>query len=357
MSKNSHSKILNLSITIVGLFFYGNFVSAEALSLPKDSEGWTIFTPSDDSRIMYVSADGNDSTGTVYDDDDAALGGNPFNPSGPINSFATYMAAYANTRDGYPDWVLFKRGDTFYQTVGSSHRSGRSDTEPFLVGAYGASGTSPLLKIGFMEGINIARTSPSVPSVARFMAFVGIKFYAYTRNPQDPEYVGGSGGGGFGAIAYNPGNEIKNILIEGCNFSYQSGNGIQSGNGAELATDFDIRRNVFAYSYSISSHAQGFYSYLTDRILLEENIFDHNGWLVQSYDGGQAGGQATMFNHNTYFASVSNNVFRGNIFMRPSSMQNKFTAEYDSVNNIIENNLYIDGEIGIGMGTNYLNHE
>ena len=52
-------------------------------------------------------------------------------------------------------------------------------------------------------------------------------------------------------------------------------------------------------------------------VLLEENIFDHNGWYVQQPDNtnnNSEGGQATMFNHNTYFSDSSDTISRRNIF-------------------------------------------
>ena len=103
-----------------------------------------------------------------------------------------------------------------------------------------------------------------------------------------------------------------------------------------------------------------------NNLLLEENIFDHNGWLVQSYDNTAANGQATMFNHNIYTCAVTNTVYRKNLFMRASSIGTKFTAP-DAASNllmvtatdvkitglVIDDNLYIDGEICIGLSGNY----
>ena len=52
--------------------------------LPKDENGWTIFTPSADTRIMYVSnSEGDDSTATYYAASDTNIAVNPFNPSPP----------------------------------------------------------------------------------------------------------------------------------------------------------------------------------------------------------------------------------------------------------------------------------
>ena len=54
--------------------------TGSALDLPIDNNGWTIFTPSSDTRIMYVSVSGNDSTGAVYNSKSFS---DLFNPSLP----------------------------------------------------------------------------------------------------------------------------------------------------------------------------------------------------------------------------------------------------------------------------------
>ena len=78
-----------------------------------------------------------------------------------------------------------------------------------------------------------------------------------------------------------------------------------------------------------------------------------DGTLKRGEDGI---GTGTVFNHNTYFAGAKNTTFINNIFMRGSNMNNKFTSPYGDSSNInIIDNLYISGNIGIGIGTNYLN--
>ena len=91
---------------IIVLFFSAQPAICGHIILPQDSNGWTVFTPSADTRIMYVSATGNDSTGQIYSSTSEEVGSNPFNPSKNILPFATYEAAYANVRWGYPDWIL-----------------------------------------------------------------------------------------------------------------------------------------------------------------------------------------------------------------------------------------------------------
>ena len=147
-----------------------------------------------DSRIMYVSTTGNNSTGQVYSKPSVEVGGDSFKPAGAIRPFATYAAVFANVRNGYPDWILFKRGETFYQAIESNVRSGRSNAEPFLIGAYGSSDLSTLLKIGIKTGISITKANCNHGTLKYIVVF-DLRFCSHTRNPTDPEYIDSNGGG------------------------------------------------------------------------------------------------------------------------------------------------------------------
>ena len=320
-------------------------IIAAQINLPKDADGWTIFTPSADSIIVYVSASGNDGTGKVYAPTDTALGFDPFKPTVPINAYATYAAAYAQTRNGYPDWILVRRGDTFYEAIGTQIRDGRNANEPFLITAYGSSGLSPVFKTG--ANLALRRVNTGID----WFAISGIDFYAHTRNPDDDNYTGTSGANGFNQYI-RAGESSQGILVEGCKFRFYTGNAFN--NYGVSANGIVFRRCIILDTYSSGiGHSQGMWMYKCP-ITLEECIFDHNGWYSQAGSGGI--GEATMFNHNTYFAEATNTTFSGNIFMRGSSMNNKFTAgggTGSSHDITFDNNLYIDGEIGIGIGSNY----
>ncbi len=111
--------------------------------LPVDQDGWTIFTPSADTRLLYVSSSaGDDAAGVAYAAADAAVGADPFRPVGPVHAFKTIAAAQKLAREGFPDWVLLKRGDSWRENPGV--RSGRSASEPSLIAAYG-DGPRPVL--------------------------------------------------------------------------------------------------------------------------------------------------------------------------------------------------------------------
>ncbi|MCB0361023.1 MAG: hypothetical protein KDD44_15345, partial [Bdellovibrionales bacterium] len=78
--------------------------------LPKDSNGWSVFLPSADSRLIYVSSStGNDATGQVYSLASSAVGNNPRIPRNSIAAYRTIDAAMMQVRTGAPDWILLRQ--------------------------------------------------------------------------------------------------------------------------------------------------------------------------------------------------------------------------------------------------------
>ena len=153
---------------------------------------------------------------------------------------------------------------------------------------------------------------------------------------------------------------MGSILLEDNLFNYFSKAVTIHGGGDFL--DIVFRRNIVLNSFSEDSHSQGIYASHTS-ILMEENIFDHNGWYKQQLGEGNetAEGQATMFNHNTYFSNANYTISRNNIFLRASSIHQKWTAnapkysvedEIMSSNLLMDGNLFVGGEIGISAGGN-----
>ena len=205
---------------------------------------------------MYVSQNGNDATGTVYN---SASFSDPFKPTSP-NTFKTYAAAFTHMRNGYPDWILFKRGDTFIEmplggtTYGTSLRSGRSRTEPSLLGAYGA-GELPLMKMGILTpGFNICSTNDPLSQI-KYIAIVGIHCYGYTRDPTSIDFVLNNDnvwGQGTSGLVSIYGHNISSILLEGCKVVYcKGGIGVQADSSTTPQTrpSIEIRRNILVHNY------------------------------------------------------------------------------------------------------------
>ncbi|MGL1902425.1 MAG: hypothetical protein OCC49_09835 [Fibrobacterales bacterium] len=339
-----------MKLSVIPLYLFLTCITLPVTSfaqntLPRDGDGWTLFIPHAETQIVYVSTSGNDATGAAYTATDAAIGEDPFLPTGQVKPFKTIKAAAAAVRSGKPDWVLLKRGDVWVNE-GLQKMSGLSKDAPFLYASYGTAQERPLLKTG--KGGGIGYCCKSFNNVA----FVDLDFYAHTRNPDDPDYISGEGSGGFKVFVGDTWTGTG-MLIEGCRFRFYTGNTVQAWGTLD---DVVVRRTVILDNYSTESHSQGFYI-AGIGVTLEECVFDHNGWYKQQVDKGnkQVDGQATMFNHNTYFANPHNVVMRNNLFLRASSIGNKFTAndgEGSASNIVIDNNLYVEGEIAMSIGGN-----
>ena len=317
-----------------------------------DQSGWSVIAPSKDSRIIYVSSsNGDDDLGEFYEPDDLADIASPEN----IQPFRTIKAAMENVRDGYPDWVLLLRGDVWVVSEEIYFKSGRSVQERSVFSSYGDHTERPLVK-------SSAPVAFRIWTDTNFVVFKGIGLYGYKRDPLSHDFAGwGSDNETIGISIYAPpGIEMRAILLEDNDINFMTHGISVPGNGQ--VTDLVVRRNIIRNSYSEDQHSQGMYAANTSA-LLEENVFSHNGWYKrQEYDANdKEEGQATIFNHNTYFSSSKNTIFRKNIFIGASSIHNKWTAiqsatekqdRIESGNILIENNLYVEGEIGISAGGN-----
>src|SRR4051812_27504320 len=83
-------------------------------AVSTDAAGWTVVTAAADTRAIYVSNSGGNDANTGL------------SQSAPIKTLAK---AQSLVRDGYADWVLLKRGDTF-ESFGEWRKRGRSAQEP-----------------------------------------------------------------------------------------------------------------------------------------------------------------------------------------------------------------------------------
>lgn len=102
-------------------------------TLPQqDANGWSILTPSADSRLIYVSTSGDDGTAQTYTSVSAEVGADLYNP-GAVLPYATLDAALAQARAGYPDYILLRRGDTWTRTAAIAMKAGRSATERMVL--------------------------------------------------------------------------------------------------------------------------------------------------------------------------------------------------------------------------------
>jgi len=273
-------------------------------------DGWTVFAPHAETRLVYVSASEGDDANDGLD------------PARPVRSLAR---GYELLREGRPDWLLLKRGDVWEnETLGMWRRSGISPDAPVLISSYGEDGPRPLIRTGSAHAFQTKHDE-----TVRHVAIVGVAFEAHERTTEDScvaiRWLASGGG----------------LLVEDCLFrSYATNIVIQDVGGAGLE-DIRIRRSIVIDAYTSGGHAQGLFCKDAHGILIEGCLFDHNGWKAQ-----EPGAERTIFNHNIYIQNDCTDVtVRDNIISRGAShgLQARPGAT-------IEDNVFIANAIAILLG-------
>lgn len=284
--------LVNCILPVNGIYAQNSYLIGESSSVTN--EGWTLIQPSADSRIVYVSSStGNDTNDGLS----------------PDKAVKTLARANSLMRNGYPDHMLLKRGDLWKDESLGGFKSGRSEKERMLISYYGTSGKRPLVKCS-------SNFIDHGGKVYGNFAVVGLELVGYKMDPKDP---------GYDLAAKHPNIRLvgggDNILLEDCKIQYMEI--VVQGYNGNTYGNFKLRRNIITDVYAHgtttgnSSRPSGIYAENTDGLLIEENVFDHNGWHSDIPDAN-----ANMYNHNLYIQTnnVGNKVVvRGNIITRGSS--------------------------------------
>ena len=289
-----------------------------------DANGWPTIPSGIDSRTIYVSS----STGK-----DSNLGRTM------EMSVATIAAGLARLRNGYPDHLLLKAGDVFVnQSFGSLKVSGRSISAPMVFGSYGT-GPAPVVETN--PEIDYGIAIGSLPGRGgNFIVIEGIDFYSYTRDPHNAAYAGPRTSD-LGTFFLNPNTWVA---LVGNKFRYYSTGVIfNSGSGDVTSSNVTLYRNIVLDSWSATSHSQGLYVSGVGNLVIEQNLFDHNGW-----NESIPGAEATIFNRNVYLQSNNGTVtFVNNISANSSSEGIQARS-----GGTILGNLFLANSAGIYVGEN-----
>ncbi len=289
------------------------------MSVGSDPNGFTVITPSADSRLIYVSSSSGD-------DHNSGL-----SAAVPVASFKKAMSL---TRDGFPDQILLHRGDTWNASFPEWTKSGRSADEPAVLGTYGT-GNRPVIATGATGSAFYATGKSPV----NFLVIQGLQFYSTVRDPSSPSFDSKTEGARFSGLRwYAP---TVGLTIEDCSFRFYSDNLDIEGMSPGAVQNVTIRRCLSADSYNTVNHSQGLYGYDINGLSVEESVFDHNGWNESISGAGQSG-----FNHNVYLSStVMNAVFRQDVIADASNNGLLVRGGAD-----IEDNLFIDNPEAISYG-------
>jgi hypothetical protein len=232
-------------------------------------------------------------------------------------------AARALLRDGQPDMLLLRRGDVWDEPIGHSAVSGRSAELPRIISAYGQ-GERPVVQTRGAQRAFEVHSGGRAPQTSHLVIH-GIHFRSVRSSPEEHP---------FGIFYLREG---RNVWIEDCVVErYKDGIVIQ-GDAEPGPRNFVIRRNVIVDSHARGAHAQGIYMDRVHGALIEQNLFDHNGWI----DPGRA--DATIFNHNLYLQHRCSGItVRQNIIARASSHGLQLRG-----GGVIEGNVFVGNPIAM----------
>ena len=271
---------------------------------------WTEFVPSTDTRLIFVSdSEGNDANSGL-------------NPGSPVKTIAK---GYELLRDGFPDWMLLKRGDAWNESVPNWDKSGRSEAEIMVMGAYGDDTARPQIRpIGGATAIRMSGRDEQISNIA----IVGLHLEPLFR-------ADGEGGPGVSMLKSSRHILFEDLFISG----FKDNLKLQEFDGSIIS---DIRLNgcVVADSWSTTSHSQGLFAKGVDGLIIENCVFDSNGF------NELRGASPTIFNHNMYIQNGTENVVvRRNIIADASSHGIQLRP-----GGILEDNLFVSNPLSILFG-------
>lgn len=283
--------------------------------MTQDGQGRTVITPAPDSRIIYVSSSqGNDSNSGL-------------SSSAPVK---TLIKAQSLLRDDMPDWMLLRRGDTWVEErLAGAYNDGfaiggRAETEPMVIGAYGSGTARPRIVYGGREG---AFWGSGEGSEVENLALIGIEFEGNREDGKQPDT-------GFSLTAAS-----SNLLIEDCVFE-KFGTGVSIRGYYRTIHNVTLRRSQIVDNSPFTDRSQGIYVANTHKLLIEENLIDHNGWKNADRS------DATLQNHNIYLTNLTRDVVvRRNIIANASSHGLQARS-----GGIIEDNVFVGNPISLSFG-------
>lgn len=252
--------------------------------------GFTIYTQDPGGTTYYCSA-----TGSNLNDG--------LSPGAPL---LTPSVAASKMTSGQADWCLFKAGDAFVESaggeavIGSFTKLGKDVQNPMRFDRYGT-GTRPSFDIK-------QRDNWLNPRIGSGKVHIG-SVEVFTSNND------GHGSAQIDGIDLS--DNFTDGQVENC-YVHDVVSGITCQAGAGNPDRVTFRRNIIQNCWYIDNAQKGvglFCQGFTQGLLVEENLFDHNGWHPTA-----AGSVKTEFRHNTYITDTNQGYTgRRNISTRASS--------------------------------------
>lgn len=294
-------------------------ITVEEPSVTETDSGFTVIKPSADSKLIYVSSSMGSDANTCL------------SQAAPCKTIA---AGLEKMRNGYPDHLYLKRGDTWRDEKMTNLHSGRSAAEPAVMSYYGSSGPRPKLE-------NSSNALHVFKGKMVNFSFIGLEFSAYKLDPKNSAFTGDA----YANIVLLGGNE--NILFEDNKFSLTEIIIQKWDSGAP--TNITLRRNIWTGAYYNSSsfdqkkRPSNIYADGVVGLIMEENVFDRGGWHPTV-----AGAGANMYNHNIYIQKTTDGsklLLKNNIITRGASHGAQLRG-----GGLAEDNFFARNAVGLMFG-------
>ena len=297
---------------------------------------WTEFEASVDTRVIYLSS---------------SLGDDAADCLSEATACATLSRGLGLLRDGFPDWLLLRRGDEWTEpsALQDWQLSGRSADEPMVFASYGEAAQRPLLKTGQSGGLHSWHDeNSSAPQAFRYVAMIGLHFFAHSNDHRARDLNGkpitdlATPYEQLSFVANELtgifiGGPVDSVLIEDCRVEGYGMGVVVASSPLGGPQDIALRANVIIDNYADRENSQGMYLASIAGLLLEANVIDYNGW----HDGVSPW---TMFDHSVYNGYGSSEVVvRNNIVSRSDGVQVRSGA-------IVQNNLFARTATALTVG-------
>ena len=244
--------------------------------------GFDVPTPSADSHVYYVSAAGSDNnTGTS-----------------PASPFATIAKARTLLRNGFPDYVLLRRGDTFPTPITGLGRlralGGRADGHRRLHRPEPPVRRPPADHDRHLDRLCQPGDQSNHPLVSH-LYLMGIAFEADARNYRQPppgrrehQLQVRRGRRHVRGEHPRPDERLPHRGLLVPVLPHRAGPAERQRLGQPdqrppppLASPRQLRANFDSGGNSVTS--EGIYADGVQGLTLDENVFDHNGWMDPAY--------------------------------------------------------------------------
>ncbi|MDD4225869.1 MAG: PKD domain-containing protein [Mariniphaga sp.] len=319
---------MKVSLIITFLFSLLFFTSQAGIG-ETDEHGWTVLLPAANTRIYYVDATlGNDATARYYEASSFTDVRNP----GEVNAYKTITAATNAAREGYPDWILLKRGEEWKNESLGRFRSGQNANNPIIISYYGTTGDRPLIKNteNFIDHNGKTKSN---------FVLHGLHIYNYRHDPNSPDFNPDQTGKTLRLVGSG-----ENILIEDCKLNFNE-IVVQGYDGKYR--NVSIRRSIILDNYyknsakDNNSRPSGIFASEVHGLRIEQCVFDHNGW-----NEDVPGAAANMYNHNLYLTyNCSGKEVINNIITRGAAQGLQLRGC-----GIVEENLFVQNAVAMNLG-------